>query len=75
MQVLQQGIVPAGLSVRVEQHKMERVVGSIAVTQALKAAISELHPNVPMACSITLSVTCTTTWGRCVGRVAINPQT
>jgi hypothetical protein len=43
---------------------MERVVGSIAVAQALKAAISELHLYVSMARGVTLSVTCTNTaWG------------
>jgi hypothetical protein len=55
---------------RVEQHKMERVVGSIAVTEALKAAISELHLDVTMACSITLTVTCKPPQDKGCGKVA-----
>jgi len=41
----------------VEQHKMERGIGSVAVAQALKAAISELHLYVSVARGVALSVT------------------
>lgn len=53
--------VPPRLSPWVKQHKVQGVIRSIQVAQPLQATITELHLNVPLASSITFSITCTRT--------------
>jgi hypothetical protein len=49
--------MPPWLSVWVEKHKVQGVIGCIQVTDVLQAAVPELHTDAPAASSI--SVTCT----------------
>jgi hypothetical protein len=41
----------------VEEHKVERIIGSIAVTEPLQMAVSKLHLNAASAGGIILSIT------------------
>lgn len=53
---LQQLNMPAWLSVWVEQHKVQGVIGTIQVTEVPQGAIPELHTDV--AAATHFSVTC-----------------